>query len=533
LGALRIDNSRRVFIVSAIAMNTDSSGARPIRWRIAVGILILACVALVVIWTRELSRQERILKTGGLIIITTFLLLLWALLLSRFRGKTKLFIFLGVVAVIVGAASSLRITGVTGDLMPIVGFRWQKASAPKTQQSADKVSKRNEAADFSFPQFLGPTRNGVITGVRLETNWTAHAPQELWRHAVGPAWTGFAIENGAAITQEQRGDEELVTCYDLLTGGLLWTHADATRYATTIAGEGPRANPTIVSNRVYTLGANGLLNCLDRATGAAIWALDLVKEHHAKVPDWGFPGAPLVHDGAVIVAIGAKPDRSLVAQSAADGKFLWGSGDDAETYSSPTILNLVSTPQIVLFNHKQVEGRDAKTGAMLWTHDWPTSHPHIAMPIQISTNQLLFSSGYGDGSALLEIASTNSSWKAERVWKSNRLKSKFANLILYGGFVYGLDDGILACIDPKTGDRKWHGSRLGHGQLLLVENVILMTAENGEILLVDPSPDEERIVARFRAFKDKTWNPPALAGPYLLVRNNAEAACYRLPLAAK
>jgi len=513
-------------------MNPETSTSKPVRWRIALAIIVLAVAALVVTWMRDLSRQEHILKTGGIVVITTALLFLWAVLFSRLRGKTRLGIFVGGVAVVGLAASSLRITGVTGDLLPIIGFKWSKA--PRVQQApGQKPSARSVAADVSFPQFLGPARNGIISGVRLDTNWTAHPPQELWRHAVGEAWTGFVVEGGAAITQEQRGDEELVTCYDLMTGQLIWSHADPAKYSTTIAGEGPRANPTIEGGRVYTLGANGLLNCLDRATGKAIWSKDLVKEHSAGVPSWGFAGAPLVQNGVVIVNAGGAKERSLVAYDAADGTFRWGSGDDAAGYSSPTLLTLASTPQIVLFNHRQVEGHDWKTGAILWTYPWTTSHPHIAMPIQISSNQLMASSGYGYGSELIEVGSTNGAWKAERVWKSNRLKSKFANLILHKDFVYGLDDGILACVDPKTGDRKWHGSRLGHGQLLLVGNVILMTAENGEILLVDPSPDEERIIARVRAFKSKTWNPPALAGPYLLVRNDVEAACYKLALAGK
>jgi outer membrane protein assembly factor BamB len=110
------------------------------------------------------------------------------------------------------------------------------------------------------------------------------------------------------------------------------------------------------------------------------------------------------------------------------------------------------------------------------------------------------------------------------------LKSKFANLIFYSGFVYGLDDGIMACLDPATGEKKWQGERHGHGQMLLVRDLILMTAENGEVLLISPSPAEEKIVARFRALTSKTWNPPALAGEYLLVRNDIEAACFKMPL---
>jgi outer membrane protein assembly factor BamB len=266
------------------------------------------------------------------------------------------------------------------------------------------------------------------------------------------------------------------------------------------------------------------------ATGRLVWSKKLTEEHSTGVPEWGFAGAPLVHDGLVIASVGGKDGRSLVAHEAATGKFVWGGGEQPPGYSSPTVMELAGVNQVVVFNGRAVAGHDFKDGRVLWEHPWKTSTPHCTMPLQISTNRVLASQGYGYGSELLEVARTNGAWRVERVWKSNRLKSKFANLILHRGFVYALDDGILACVDPATGERKWHGERYGHGQMLLVNNVILLMAENGEVLLVEPSPDAERVVARFRALTTKTWNPPALAGEYLLVRNDQEAACFKVAL---
>jgi outer membrane protein assembly factor BamB len=234
----------------------------------------------------------------------------------------------------------------------------------------------------------------------------------------------------------------------------------------------------------------------------------------------------------VIVGAGGTHARSLVAHNASTGKFLWGGGDDSAGYSSPTALNLAGVRQAVVFNYSAVAGHDLANGKLLWRYAWHTATPHCAMPIQISTNRILASQGYGYGSELIEVSQTNGVWTAERVWKSNRLRSKFANLILYRGLVYGLDDGVLVCFDPDAGERKWQGERHGHGQMLLIDEVILLIAENGELLLIEPSPAEEKIVARFRAFQTKTWNPPAIAGEYLLVRNDLEAACFKLPLAS-
>ncbi len=55
-------------------------------------------------------------------------------------------------------------------------------------------------------------------------------------------------------------------------------------------------------------------------------------------------------------------------------------------------------------------------------------------------------------------------------------------------------------------------------------------AEQGDVVLMEPVPEKLLELARFPAFKDTTWNSPALAGEFLLVRNDKEAACYRLPV---
>lgn len=516
--------------------------SRPIRWRWAIAIVVLALVALAVIWLKENSRQEHVLQTMITGLIATALLFLWAILFSRFAARTRLVIFCFGVLVAFGLSRAVRISGVTGDLVPILSWKWTKPRVPTLVSSSNtsnrstnqKPSHRESTITQSdFPQFLGPNRNAIIPNVHLDTNWTTRPPTELWRHAVGPAWTGFVIAGQIAVTQEQRGEDESVTAYDLATGNPIWTHSDAAHYNTTIAGEGPRATPTISSNKVYTVGSTGILNCLDLASGRLLWTKNLVQENSAHIPEWGFAGAPLVYDQLVIVNPGGHDNRSLVAYNKDSGAFVWGGGNESADYSSPTVMELAGVKQAIIFNHSQLAGHDLANGKLLWSHRWPTGTPHCAMPIQISPNRLMASQGYGYGSELIEVAQTNGVWNAERVWKSNHLKSKFANLILYNGLVYGLDDGIFVCFDPVAGERKWQGDRHGHGQMLLVGDIILMMAENGEVLLIEPSPDQEKVVARFRAFKNKTWNPPALAGEYLLIRNDSEAACYKLPLAAK
>lgn len=507
---------------------------KPVRWW--PGLVILGLAVAVTIGIRiwpNTSFQQKNIATAQVVIVSLFLELLWVLILSRLRWFVRLGIFGGVVMVIGLTAGLFRIHGVTGDLLPILEWRWQPSAgmakpvdppAPLASGAALLLPTTND-----FPQFLGPQRNATVAGPTLARDWKAQPPQKLWSQPVGAAWSGFAILGHYAVTQEQRGEEETVVAYDLSTGKVLWSHADKAHYNTTIAGEGPRATPTIVNNRVYTLGATGILNCLDLATGARIWSKDIIKDNQARVNGWGMSGSPLVLDQKVIVNAGGPNDRSLVAYAAETGDFVWGGGNAGADYSSPLPATLAGVRQILIFA-RAVSAHDVVSGEVLWEYPWPGGHPHIAIPVLLPGDRVLITSGYGTGSELLQIKSDpDGKWSATRLWKSIRLKAKFTNVVYRDGFIYGLDDGILVCLDAADGSLKWKEGRYGHGQVLLLGSLLLVTDEGGDIVLVEPVPEAHRELTRFTALHGKTWNPPALAGEYLVVRNEKEAACYRLP----
>ena len=298
-----------------------------------------------------------------------------------------------------------------------------------------------------------------------------------------------------------------------------------------IAGVGPRATPTIAEGRVFAMGATGILNAFDLRTGRRLWSHQVVEENEATLPGWGQACSPLVLDGRVIVSTGGENGRSLVAYDAASGERIWAGGRDRSSYSSPRLVTLLGRPQVVVFNEGTVAGHDPATGAVLWEQAFPKEQPNVAPPLPLPGDRLLVSAGYGIGSKVFAFAGQDDGTAAPSlVWESPRLKSKFANLILHEGFVYGLDDGVLTCLDPATGERRWKGGRYGHGQLLLVAGLLLVQTEEGEIVLVEPTPEAHRELTRFPVLDGKTWNPPALSGARLLVRNDREAALYDLPV---
>jgi outer membrane protein assembly factor BamB len=505
---------------------------KPIRWWPALVVLLGAVAGLAFIWfVQERPRQARYIRTAMLLLGTGGLLLFWLLFLSRARWVWRLGVAGGAIACVAAVAAMYEIRGVTGDLVPILEPRWK----PRHSVAATPVDHPSETNAWQrvkgeFPGFYGRKRNAVVAGTVLDTNWIAHPPKILWRQPVGQAWSGFAVKDGLAITQEQREEQEYVVCYELLTGRTVWSQANEGRYATTLAGEGPRATPSISSNRVYTFGATGILNCFELETGQRLWSKDTLKENDGSLPDWGMASSPLLVDDKVMVSVGGKDGRSLVAYAAESGEFQWGAGQAGADYSSPVEANLLGTRQVIIFNSFGVVSHDLD-GTILWDYGWRGGHPHITPPHVVSSNRVLVSSGYGTGAELLEInRDDQGQWSASTLWKSIALKSKFGPIFVVDDFIYGLDDGILTCLELRTGKRRWKDGRYGHGQGLAVGNVILLTTEKGDIALVEPNPDRLVEVGRFSVLSDKTWNPPALAGEYLLVRNHKEAACLRLKI---
>ena len=509
---------------------------RPIRWWPAMVILALAAGALVWVW-QAYGRQRQDLNLATIVIgvITLFLLLLWCLFLSRLRWKIRLGVLGGVLGLILLVMALFRYHGVTGDLVPVFQWRWETPSCTSVSERPKPVSSALPAQltelTNDWPQFLGPHRNSTVEQPRLARDWKAQPPQCLWLQPVGLGWSGFAVVGSRAITQEQRGEKEAVICYDLLTGAPIWSYAYPAHFQSPLAGEGPRATPTVAGHRVYALGSTGILNCLDLETGKLVWSKDIMRDNRAKLDEWGASGSPLLVDDLVVLSAGGQDNRSLVAYRAATGDFAWGNGTDGAGYSSPCRVTLAGVTQILIFNSGGVSAHEPASGTNLWKYHWPGGHPHVSMPIVLPGDRLLVSSGYGVGSELLKVqADTGGKLAATRLWKSTRLKAKFTNLVYRDGFIYGLDDGVMVCLDAATGEQKWKAGRYGHGQEILVGDVLLVTAESGEVILLDPSPQEPRELTRFSALKGKTWNPPALAGQYLLVRNDKEAACYRLPV---
>jgi outer membrane protein assembly factor BamB len=379
-----------------------------------------------------------------------------------------------------------------------------------------------------WTNFRGPNRDGRYEEMEVSTAWPAQGPPLLWKQPVGLGFSSFVVADKRAYTIEQRRGKETAAAYDVDSGRELWTQSWNAEYNDS-TGDGPRATPTWDEERIYALGATGELRCLDAKTGAVIWGKNILSDNQASNLQWAMAASPLVVDDKVIVLPGGSANNSVVAYNKTTGAAVWKSQSDRQAYVSPMLVTLAGRRQIVVVSSSRAFGLEPGNGSLLWSYDWNTDMGlNVSQPIMVDANHFFISSGYGKGAALVEVTGNGNAFNARKVWENVNMKNKFNSSVLHQGYVYGLDEGILSCLDVKTGERKWKGGRYGYGQVLLASGHLIVISDTGDLALVRATPDQYTEVARFSAIQGKTWNYPAIAGGRLLVRNGNEMAAYNI-----
>jgi outer membrane protein assembly factor BamB len=398
------------------------------------------------------------------------------------------------------------------------------AVAPAASAAASPAPVRLPAI-AEWPGFRGPDRNGVVSGTHVATDWAATPPVALWKRAIGPGWSSFAVAGDRLYTQEQRGEDELVSAYAASTGAPVWQHRDRARFWESNAGAGPRGTPLVHDGRVYALGATGVLNALDAARGTVIWSRSAVADTGAKLPDWGFAGSPIVLDGLLLVPASG----TLAAYDPASGALRWKTASRGEGYASPQVVTLDGVRQVLFAGSDGLVSVAPATGAILWSHDWK-GYPMV-QPQAVAGGAVLLAMNESDGLRKLTVTQGGGRWTAAEAWTSRGLKPYFNDFVVHRGYAYGFDGGILSCVDLADGARRWKGGRYGSGQLVLLagQDALLVIAEEGDVALVKASPDGFTELARVPGLDGKTWNHPVVVGDRLLIRNGEQMAAFRLP----
>jgi len=412
----------------------------------------------------------------------------------------------------------------------------QIPEAAQPEASGSPGAAPAEDAPVSAPDwsdFRGPARDGHYTARPILTDWPAGELTPLWKQPVGGGYASFVTAriNGVdlAFTIEQRARQEVAAAYDAATGLERWTATWPAEFKEFMGGDGPRATPTYFDGYVYAQGALGELRALDATTGRTVWRTNILDDAGAANLQWGMAVSPLIVDDNLIVLPGGSNGRSVVAYNHRTGVRAWSALDDRQAYSSPMLVTIDGVRQLLVLSAARLMGLSPDDGTVFWDYPWVTMYDiNAGQPIVIGANRVFISSGYDHGAAVIEVAMTGARGSVLEVWTNNRMKNQFTSSVLFEGYIYGLDESILACLDADTGALKWKGGRYGYGQIALASGHILVLTEGGDLALVRATPDTHDELARFPVLDGKTWNHPAFSDGRLLVRNLKEMAAFDL-----
>ncbi len=507
-----------------------SRAPRTERW-VAVVLMILAIVLTSQLIHESLSTgMQGMMFPSYVLPILTPAFVAWAVLSRRLTNKLRWSLMISTIVLACGMWTLVRSDGISGH--SVADFKWRWAETSEEQLLANSagesmVLSSNTAttkSEAEWPGFRGPERDGVAHGTKISTDWKASPPSELWRQPIGPGCSSFAVHGNLIYTQEQRGEEEVVSCYNLTTGKPVWKHSDEARFWDSHAGAGPRSTPTLSGGQVYTFGATGILNVLNARDGVVIWSRNAAADTNTEVPEWGFASSPLVTGDVVVVAVAG----TLVAYDLATGDQRWVAAEGGKGYSSPHFFEIDGIPQVLLMNDFGAISLTPESGTLLWEYPWPHSD-RILQPARCADGDILLSTGGGKGMLRLKVTKESGGWNIEEGMSSVQLKSYFNDFVVHKDLAFGFSGPFVECVDIIEGGRMWKSSRYG-GQLILLadQDLLVVLTEKGELALVSATPEKFTELGRIHAIEGKTWNHPVLVGNILLVRNSLEMAAFQL-----
>ena len=372
------------------------------------------------------------------------------------------------------------------------------------------------AADW--PQFRGPNRDGISPEPAALKSWPSGGPKVLWKAPLGEGFSQVVSVKGRLYTFAQQGADQVAAAFDGATGKQLWrTKID--REYNDGQGDGPRSTPTVDGDLVYVLSAHGKLAALKTASGQIAWQHDLRSEYGANPPQWGVSTSPLVEGKLLIVNVGGSGNKSIVAFDKTNGKQVWASQADAAGYSAPIAITVRGVRQIIVFTANAILSISPEDGRLFWRSGWKTDYDvNAATPIFFPPDRLFVSSGYGTGSALLQIRRTD----VVEVWRSKGMKNQFSSSVLHDGTLYGFDNATLKAIDAASGAERWKTRGFGHGSLILAGGNLIVLSDRGKLALVQATPEAYRELGSAEVLDGKCWTAPSLADGRLYVRNEEQ-----------
>lgn len=375
-----------------------------------------------------------------------------------------------------------------------------------------------------WPQWRGANRDGISKETGLLKQWPTGGPSLVWKAAgAGGGYSSFSISKGRLFTMGLRGDREHIIAFSVADGKEVWgtPHGKAFRND---RGDGPRGTPTVDGDKLYALGGNGDLSCLDTQTGRSIWTMNILSKFGGSNIRWGISESPLVIGDKVLVNAGG-PGASIVAFKKTDGSLIWKSQSDEAGYSSAIPIEVGGVTQVVFFTGSRAVGLDLRDGRLIWEYARPSNDvANIATPVARG-NRIWISSDYGTGGGVVEIKADG---KAQEVYFTKDMRNHHSSTVLVGDHLYGFSSSILTAMRFDTGEVAWRDRSVGKGSLVYADGHLYCMSENGVVGLVEVNPTAYREKGRFQIQQGSlpTWTHPVVAGGRLYLRDQDNIYAY-------
>ena len=401
-----------------------------------------------------------------------------------------------------------------------------------------------------WPQWRGANRDGQWQEAGLIEKFRSSELAPKWRVEIGSGYCGPTVAQGRVYVMDRVTEpvsQERVHCFDEHTGKKLWAHEYACDYGRVAYPAGPRASVTIENGRAYALGSTGRLHAFDAATGKIAWQIDLDEQYQIAMPIWGIAASPLVFENLVILHIGG--DKAcVVALNKETGDEAWRALSDRAQYSAPILVQQAGQPVVVCWTGDSVAGLTARTGKVLWRHEWKPRNMPIGVATPVVERDRVFFTSFYDGSLLLNLRQDKP--EVEKLWhrigrdekNTDALHSIISTPVFDDGYIYGVDSyGELRCLDAATGERVWEDrtavptARWSTIHFVKNGDRYWLFNERGELVIAKLSPQGYHEISRAKLLEPTLdqlrqrggvcWSHPAFANKHVFARNDKELVC--------
>jgi outer membrane protein assembly factor BamB len=394
----------------------------------------------------------------------------------------------------------------------------------------ESAAAERQGADW--PRFRGPKLNNISPDKGLLKEWPKDGPPVVWKGTgIGSGFSSVAVAGDRVYTLGNKNRTTHLVAIDRQTGKVLWSAVVGP------AGGNLGCTPTVDGNRVYAIGQQGDLVCVETAKGEVLWKKNFKKDFGGQCGGWNYTESPLI-DGDRLICTPGAADALMVALDKKTGAVIWKCPspfkESTAGYSSPVVAEVGGIRQYVQLVAGGVVGVAARDGRFLWKYEkLGRNTANIPTPI-ILGDHVFCAAGYGKGGALLKLTASGDKVTAEEVYYSNKLRNKHGGIVVVGDRVYGDQDdrGYPYCAELKTGKVLWQKKQRGPGEhsaaVTYADGRLYFVYENGVVALVEPNAKEYREVGSFKIPKARgaSWAHPVVVGGKLYVRQDDTLWCF-------